>query len=54
MRIGIDMDDNEKARLIAEWIWKKVGLDPEDESWRGMMITDAIKEIRKLISGGLL
>ena len=44
------MDDNEKARLIAEWIWKKAGLDPEDESWQSMWIADAIKEIRKLTS----
>ena len=41
----------ELAIKVASWIWHQVGLDKEDESWRGMMFDDAVKEIEKIIRG---
>lgn len=37
--------------IIVSWIWKKAGLDKDDESWRGMMYEDAVKALSKLLSG---
>ncbi len=39
----------ELSKSIASWIWKKVNLDKDDESWCSMMFEDAEKQIDKLI-----
>ena len=34
---------------VARWIFETSFLDPEDESWEGMMLEDLIKEVRKIL-----
>ena len=36
------------SQAIAKWIWEESGLDPNDESWNGMMFEDVVQKLKWL------